>query len=269
MAWQSSISTTILDGIGGLTHSICGTRPEGSWPTSPNAERHGMIASMSRKLKIHWVVWLVLTLTVAAGTTAFFLSTTPTRVDLDLVPDAGADVSVFRLLPGFFSLSLYFETKGNLRPELGSFEHYEKPRALEFPNPGATVKIQVSVRESRTTYVFEAMPAGSFGQKIGRDLVLFIDDGDPHRFPWPPNRESLPVLPKGTSHLHVSVLEVGHPILGERVELFVSPPLSFKSYMPGYGLLAFFFLWPVYVGALFVYAAVLLWTGHRNGKAPK
>jgi hypothetical protein len=227
---------------------------------------------MTRKLKLHWIFWLVLTLAVATGTTAFHLSRTAVKVELPLLPNASADVSMFHLLPASLSLTLDFERKDqDLRP-LGNYKErgdgFDKSGVLDFAEPGAVVKIQVSIGESGSNHVFEALPAGSFGRDdIGREMVPYIDDGDPHRFQWPPAPR--PILPMGASNLRITVLEVGEPLLGQRVTLFVLPPVSFESAMPGYSVLWWFYLWPVFAFALLVYASALLWMGYRSYEDPK
>jgi hypothetical protein len=91
--------------------------------------------------------------------------------------------------------------------------------------------------------------------------VPYIDDGDPQRFRWPP---SYVKLPSGTSHIEVSVVDVGKTISGEQVVFSIKPPLTFKTVMPGYQVLWWFGLWPVYLAVLAIIAGVLFWQGKKE-----
>ncbi len=132
--------------------------------------------------------------------------------------------------------------------------------SAELQLPGENQPIKLLVRRDSEQAVYEALPASSYGANvIGRDLVPFIDDGNPNRFKWPPNLGLRPTFPSGYSTLHISVLDVGAQLVGEQVSLIVKAPVTFKSTAPGYGFLWWFVLWPVYALLLLAYAAVLLW----------
>ncbi len=159
-------------------------------------------------MKLQWIIWTVLALVVVVGNALYKMSTAVTRADLTLTPNASVEVSVFQLRPHsvshrFFGLRFRL-SGGKRRPELGDFNlRRGLPQAdfLDFSDPGELVKIRISLLESGREYVFEARPAGSYdGTTMGRHLVPFIEDGDPHRFSKGPERELWPTLPIGTSH---------------------------------------------------------------------
>jgi hypothetical protein len=217
---------------------------------------------MSLKLKLKWMVWFALVLTVAAGTAARNLSITTTTAELTLTPNANVDVSVFRPLPGPPRFYLKFERERNIpRPELGSAGRSDprKTGFIDYGNPGVPIKLQVTVDGRETKYILEATSMIMASEtNIWRDLLPFLAEGDLHHYPWPPAPKSLLVTPMGTSKLHVSVIEVGAPLLGERVSLVVPSPIGIKYTEPAYRGLGFFFFWPIYAVVLFIYGLVLL-----------
>ena len=210
-------------------------------------------------LRIHWIALAVLSVLVLAGTFAARVSSSPAIATLALTKDGTARVSVFRLLPDAARVSIEFErARGQERPELGSFVSKSGSGWIEFSSPGAPVIVQVRGPESAAEY--EALPATAYGaQHISRDLVVRGGDGNPHRFVWPPDNAARPVLPAGWSTLEFSVVEVGAPLADQVVQVVVEPPLSFKSSIPGYGFLWWFFFWPILAFPLACYGAYLAW----------
>jgi hypothetical protein len=185
------------------------------------------------------------------------------EVPLELRANASANVWIFRPLPDILKLQVYFkknEPGGRIRPELGEYQtkgDWVKQGYLEFSSPGAPVKFLV--RSGAQEVVYEAHPGSSFGREyIGRDLWPYIDDAAPHQFAWPPNLALNVALPQGFSSVDISVLEVGSQLVGEKVTLFVVPPVSFKSAADGYGILWWFVLWHYYAIFLVGYGVVLL-----------
>jgi hypothetical protein len=222
-------------------------------------------------LRIYWIIWTILTLGFAAGTTAYLVSTAFTITRLPLTPNTRVDVRVFRLHASSLQLSLLFERKGNdRRPELGNYRHrsdYRTTGYLEFADPGPPIKIRVSVVESGANHVYEALPASGRGENyIIRDLQLFVDDGNPQRFQWPPSAAARYALPQGTSNLQITALEVDPQISGEQVELRIGPPIGARTYDPRYESLMWFVLWPLYALVLTIYAAVLIWIRRSEKK---
>lgn len=224
---------------------------------------------LSRRLKIHWTLWIILVIFVAAGVFVDDLSSAKS-VTLELRPKVSIDITVFRPLSHALNLSLRFNrTEGQKRPELGDWRNVERgwreSRFLEFPEPGTPVKLLV--RGEGNEVVYEALPAGAYGATtIGRDLVPFVDDGNPNRLPWSPHLALRQSLPSGYSTFNFSVLEVGPQLLGERVTLIVGGPVSLKSVSPGYGFLSWFMFWPLYAMVLLGYGVVLVWQTRRHGK---
>jgi hypothetical protein len=169
-------------------------------------------------------------------------------------------------------LEVYFkktEPGGPRRPELGEYQtkgDWVKQGYLEFSSPGAPVKLLV--RSGAQEVVYEAFPSSSFSyEDIGRDLWPYIDDAAPDRFAWPPNLALNVALPQGYSSVDISVLEVGSQLVGEKVSLYVVPPVSFKSTADGYGILWWFVLWQYYAIFLVGYGAVLLWKSRVHNKS--
>ncbi len=208
-----------------------------------------------RLLTLQWIALAVLTALVLAGTLAARVSSSASVATLKLAKGETARISVFRLLPDVARVTLRFEhAHGQERPELGSFATKRGSGWIEFASPGAPIIVEV--RSPRSTAEYEALPASAYGS---RDLVVHDKDGDPNRFAWPPNNAARPVLPSGWSTIEVFVASVGAPLTDEVAQVVVEPPLSFKSSMPGYGLLWWFFFWPIFTLALACWGAYLLW----------
>lgn len=217
-------------------------------------------------MRTHWVVWSSLVLVVATGAIISSLSSSPTITSIELVPNASVNVSVFRPLPDAIRLSMAFERpKGEKRLELGEYTHREDWRRtgfLDFNNPGAPIKLLVLGEDKEVVY--EAMPAGSYGTTIGRELVPFVDDGNPNRFQWPPDLTLRHYLPAGYSDFIITVQEVGSQLKGEKVKIIIEPPITFKTVAPRYGYIWWFIYWPLYALPLLVYGLVLLWRSIRH-----
>ncbi len=227
------------------------------------------MAMMSRKLKIHWITWSILTLLVMIGTIAFFLSTSSVSVPLSLNPSTAISVSVYRLLSDTLRFSLQFKGTGQPRPELGSYRVWRETGFtgyhLEFPEPGEPIKILV--RGAGKEIVYQALPADSYGPTLGREFTPVSLGDTPKHLRWPPDNALRPILSSGNTTLRFSVIEVGRQIEGEQVILRIDPPLGFLSAMPGYGFLWWFFLWPFYMPIIIAYGGILLWKTKRAGPA--
>lgn len=210
-------------------------------------------------LKIHWAILTTLVVIVVTGV-ILDSSSSPSAVTLELRPNASIAVSVFRPFPDKLRLGLRFkDSMKQKRPELGKYQHnqdYEKKGYLEFAEPGEPIKLKVS-REGKEV-IYEAEPANS---DTDRDLYPFVADGNPHRFPYPPNIALSQKIPAGNSTFNISVLEVGPKLIGEKATLIFIQPNSGKnmSMDPGYRFLGWFILWPLYALLLFVYFTVLAW----------
>lgn len=224
------------------------------------------LRKMRSRLKIHWVCWSTLTLLFSLAMVAFELSSTPSDAYLSLNPGATGDVSVFRLFPASLALDVEFKRNGwhDKRPELGVYRYnanFRESGYLEFKQPGEPVTIRIT-SDSGIDKLFEALPSSGYNASvITRNLVVGNEDGTPHRFKWPPRRETLRA---GISHLSITVVDVGPTLVGEHVTFSVKSPLGFKSVAPGYGWLHWLFFWPVFVLFLAIYGAVLLWRSYRT-----
>ncbi len=207
----------------------------------------------------HWIALAVLSLLVLAGALAVHVSSSPTGVEIALIEGQTAQVPVFRLLPDASRMTLKFQrTHGQERPELGYYSNKSGPGYIEFASPGEPIIIHVRGPYSSAEY--EASPATGYSdQHFSRDLDVRDHDGNPNRFAWPPNNASRPTLPAGWSTVELTVVSVGESMAGEVVRAVVEPPLSFKSSMPGYGFLWWFFFWPVFALPLACYCAYLSW----------
>lgn len=223
---------------------------------------------MSCALKINWVVWLILTLFVIGGAVAFHISGRGTTVALTLTPGHSAEAATFRLLSAVSSdIELRFERAGiKDRNELGTYKVRGgwKEGYIEFLEPGAPVKIQLSVGDDPSTYIFEAGPAFAYNNEyIYRLLLPFLYEGDLQHYPWrasPTKNLAIPkelVIPRGNSVIHVTVLDVAAPLRGESAVVVIPAPLGIKRYDAGYGILAPFLFWPVYAFLLAAYGIFL------------
>lgn len=218
---------------------------------------------MSFMLKAHWVVWTVLVLTVLAGATIDELSSA-NSIAIKLNPKTKIDVTVFRPLPHVLRLSLDFKRSGwaDKRPELGEYRTSAGSRGyLEFSNPGGVVKLLASNGQDKVVY--EALPVTGANQNtMTREMVPFVDDGNPKRYKWPPSKAL--EIPTGFSKISISVLEVAPRLVDEQATLIVIPPVGFKA--TAYGFLWWFIFWPLYAFILTGYGAVLIW---QTKMAPK
>jgi hypothetical protein len=209
---------------------------------------------MSRRLKLHWIFLALLAAILTSGAIAYSVSSKPQAIPLSLTPQTSAHLSVFRLLGSNLHLSLEFERRDGQRlADLGESAYLSAERAagvLVFPNPGLPIKLKVVA--GGESIIVEALPAGTYGSRIGRDLVVAQDGG--FRVPFVQLG-----IPAGTTDVQVTVEEVGGSLVGEQVSLTVHPPLSFKAVSPGFEWLWWFWLWPVFVAGLVFYATVLIW----------
>jgi hypothetical protein len=125
----------------------------------------------------------------------------------------------------------------------------------------------IQVRSAATTVDFEAEPAGGHSlNTVYRDLVpRASDDGNPRRFPWPPDNAARPRLPAGTSTLTLNVVQVGRLLSGEKVTAILIPPVTDEFASPNYVFLWWFsLLWPVMGAILACYAAYVVWQAIKS-----
>ncbi|GAA5082289.1 hypothetical protein GCM10025759_33620 [Lysobacter panacisoli] len=221
---------------------------------------------MTRWMRISWAILAVLAAVVAFGAIAQHIASRSVEAPLRLTPGASATLLLDRPVRDRVRLSLDFArpTRAAQRPELGDFSARKTNNELRFANPGE--RILLRVEEPGGTSVYEVLPAGGYSRdSISRNAVRFIDDGDDHRFAWPPvlSPRSIPV---GRSTLKVTVIETGSAIAGENVILQAEPPLGFKRVAEGYDWLVWFWLWPVYAVVLGIAGLVLLRKTFRRSR---
>ena len=191
-------------------------------------------------LKMHWAIWATLGIVVVIGGLSNYLSDTK-YVTLELRPRASVDITVFRPFPDKLRLWLGFKRLSSYarRPELGTYQHnrdYETKGYLEFAEPGESIKLLVR-GEAGKEVIYEALPYSGYTQtEVLRDLYPFVEDGNPNRFPWPPNLALSQSIPSGNTTFNISVLDVGPQLVGEKVTLIIESPINLKrgSASPGY-----------------------------------
>jgi len=107
------------------------------------------------------------------------------------------------------------------------------------------------------------MPAGGFGRtEIYRNLTPYFVDKDPKKFYWP--FKSGHIIPAGNSTYIVSIIDIGENLIGEKVLLRVSPPITLKEVAPYYGIFTWFALWPFYAFLLTCYGCILIFMSVRK-----
>ncbi|MCX7087884.1 MAG: hypothetical protein NTV00_07505 [Methylococcales bacterium] len=223
---------------------------------------------MTRKLKVYWSIWGIVSFLATSGTIAYQLSSWFISVPLTLNPNNTIDVSVFRILPDTLSLELVFTRKSwdEKRPELGEYlagDDWRKTGFLGFSEPGEPIKLLV--RSVDKQIVYTAMPAGGRGETtIYRDLVPFVDDGNPRHFQWPIKDNLRYPLNVGNTKLNISVIEVGKRIVGEQVSLVIVPPITARGARMNYFFLWWFWLWPFCISLLAYLGVVLLKMSRRD-----
>lgn len=221
---------------------------------------------MSARLRIHWVCWGALTILFGVAVVAFELSRASHSVELPLKPGATASFSVFRLMRAPLAVGIDFKRNGwaEKRPELGRYSYNSNFRAsgyLEFQEPGEPITIRIT-SDSGMDALFHAMPVSRYnGSSMWRGLVASEGDSYPGRLPWPARNHS-PLLPRGITHLTISVVDVGPAILSENVTFVAEAPPS------GYGWLWWLSLWPLFVVPLAIYGGTLLLLGYRMAEEP-
>ncbi|WP_175919954.1 hypothetical protein [Burkholderia pyrrocinia] len=220
---------------------------------------------MSARLKVHWVCWATLTILFGVAVAAFELSRASHSVELPLKPGATTSFSVFRLMRAPLAVGIDFKRNGwaDKRPELGNYSYNSNSRAsgyLEFKDPGEPVTIRITSDSGMDT-LFHAMPKSRYSETdMWRALVASGANSNPDRLPWPP-RTHAQSLPRGITHLTISVVDVGPAILSENVTFVAEAPPS------GYGWLGWLSFWPLFAVPLAIYGGTLLSLGHCTAGA--
>lgn len=207
-------------------------------------------APVSRSARTHRVTFRLLLAVVATGTVAFLVSSSRIEREVNLTRGHTISFSVFRLFPERLHLMLEFRRDpGAARPA--------KPLAWH-PHPDAPVTVTARLGERQAVYAAE--PASAFGyESMWRDLAPIAEQGDPRRIPRPARLDLALELPAGFSQVDLAVGAVDPALDGEPAHLSISPPVGFKmtSSHPGYQLLWWFHLWPVFLGGTALYGLVM------------
>lgn len=186
-------------------------------------------------MKLRWSLWFAATLLMAAYVVAGYLASRTDAVSIKLEPGASTQVRIFRLAPQALRMQLVFQGDHRKRPELGEWMSVAKGNVLEFPKPGAAIRLTAST-PGMAPVVFEAMPKGSHSSdRIGRDLTSSLSIG-PGIWRWPPPADRPRIL------LHAGVTPV---------TLNVS-------------WLWFWFLWPFMAAIQLLWAAALILLARRK-----
>lgn len=209
-----------------------------------------------------WCIWWCLIAVTISGIILNKMSSETTKINLPLSIGNTQTIKIFCLFPYNLSLKLMFSRSGSeKRPELGSYPpvgNWRETGKLKFKNPGEPVKFILS--DSNKEVIYEAMPASGYGENtLSRDLVVFEDDHNPSEFSWPRSQKKSYQLKSGFNVFQIAVLEVGEKIRGEQIQLWVDPPLGFKTTHRSYSFLWYFYFWPVYVLLLFLMFLILLY----------
>ena len=228
---------------------------------------------MALRQRDHWTlilvmaVLLVIFICVAAGKFA----STPETAKLILNVGEEVQIPVTRLLQHPLSLSIQFSRVPGSKPiELGEWTSRRGVGYLDFDRPGAPLKVLVSGLDQEA--IFEALPPYGATWRDGtitRQFVVFQEDGNPKRFPWPFNA-ARPTLPMGSSIVKVKILEVTADLAGEHVTMVANAPIDSTVSQPNYQYLALVtLLWPLFAFPLFIYALVLAFIVEKPKTQPE
>lgn len=206
---------------------------------------------MTTVLKISWYVWKLSLWVTLAGAIAFHISSWPTSIEVQLLPNSEYEITVIRPLPDVVRLGLNFQRSGwrDKRPELGEYrtgEEWKTTGYFDFQNAGEPVRL--IVRNGDREVVYKAEPSGAFSERSILRELRPDDKGHAYsRFTWPENAESYVSISPGVTRLKVVFSEVGSKIAGEKVSLIVQAPISWKFCRVNYLGLWWFMFWPLYL----------------------
>ena len=183
----------------------------------------------------------------------------PSLARISLLGDTSVTFYVWRLETEPVELSMYFHRDfGKFRDELGRNGDggVFGERGPRFTYPGELVEVLANVNGRRFSLI--AMPARAADMDHWeRELVPAVGGSDPNQVKWPLEPMSLPQLQIGLNSISLDVKNVGKPLLGERVEVYLRAPMSRHRYaekQPDYS----FFRWfgPITATLLLVCAIV-------------
>lgn len=225
---------------------------------------------MTYKFHFRWLVLYLAIATVAVGTLGMWYFASYSTSHLQLAPGAKITFTAFRLTPQSATMSMYFHRRfGELRNELGKFpSHSTEKDNWSFPEPGESVRLLIEGGGVRTVY--EALPAQPADMHHWRrQIVPFVDDGDPKKVPWPPDEKSMPILGWGFTTFSVTVLEVGAPIANERVSVSLHSAIANRHEGSLYDVLLVFRFWHIFALILGGWALLLQSIDNRARRAAR
>lgn len=205
-----------------------------------------------------WFFLYFCAVVIGVGLSGLWYFSTPNNAKVRLKAGETGSLLVVRLNSQPADLSLFFDRVfGQERPELGHLdsELLVKNGSIELRQPGVLVKLQIEIGNAHAIY--EALPGrGADWNYWRRQLVPFVDDGEPRRVPWPPSATTKPVINPGVNVISVTVVEVGAQLENEVVTFSLAPPIQRSRAQPGYEFLLWFIYWPIYGPLLVIYAWV-------------
>lgn len=220
-------------------------------------------------MRPRWLFLYLCVIVIGAGSCGLWYFSTPTNVKVRLKPGDTVSLTALRLNSQPLELYLLFDrVYGEKRPELGRFdtEFLAANGAIDFPDPGAPVKLQIGSDSTRTIY--EALPArGADANHWRRTLVPFADDGNPNRIPWPSSAASVHKAEPGLNIISATVIGVGGPLENEVVTLSLAPPIDNSRAQPGYEFFLWFRFWLIYIILLVIYAGAASFGEPRKPRA--
>jgi hypothetical protein len=195
------------------------------------------------------------------------ISELPTMVPLDLIPGNKVVLSVDRVFDDVLDLELVFRRQPpwQKRPELGDW-HTDRDSYVSLGD-AADVQIQARINDGPST-TLEAWPPNAYnGDNIWRGMGSPAVDrkwhvGPPYP-PAPVNDIKGKTLHRGRNSVLLEVTVVEPPLVGERVEVAVDPPLFW--YRGGRGWTAIFnysfFIVPFFIIIQVIWAFILILNG--------
>jgi hypothetical protein len=193
----------------------------------------------------------------------------PSLARISLQPDTSLKFHVWRLQTEPVELSIYFYRDfGKFRDELGrggdggSFVE----GGQRFPFPGEPVEVLANVNGRRLTLF--AMPARAADMEHWeRELVPAVGGADPNQVKWPLEIRSFPQLQIGLNSISLHVTNVGKPLIGERVDVYLRAPMSRHRHamvQPDYSFFSWFSTITAVLLLVCAIAVFLLWGVSRT-----
>lgn len=216
-------------------------------------------------IRFFWFTWFAAAVATALGAAAYHVSAQHQQVTLPLKVGEQATFRVQRVLPDELWLSAVL---GGLDSDAckhqGRFEGTTGHVIMAFPDPGDSLRLEVSGPGRRTVY--RALPAfncGASGDTATRRLIPFPAPENPNQTLWPPSLSSwtsaLIGLRPGSTPISVVVQEVAPSLTGKTAILTIEPPVSLKMTRASHRILGGLFIWwPAYALVLVVLAILLV-----------